>query len=50
MVKLINYLETEHHASIFGKIYSLIIIEISTVISFMSLIPYQKKVLEKFNK
>lgn len=48
--KLINYLETEHHASIFGKIYSLIIIEISTVISFMSLIPYQKKVLEKFNK
>ena len=26
--KLINYLETEHHASIFGKIYSLIIIEI----------------------
>ena len=48
--KLINYIETEHQASVFGKIYSLIIIEMSTVISFMSLIPYQKKVLEKFNK
>lgn len=47
---LINYLETEYDSSLFSKLYSTMIIEMALVISFISLIPYQKKLLEKYNK
>lgn len=48
--RLTNYVIIEYKASFFSKLYSIIIIESGFVISFLSLIPYQKKVLEKYNK
>lgn len=48
--KLIDYVISEYEASFFSKLYSIIIIELGFVISFLSLIPYQKKILEKYNK
>ena len=48
--KLINYVVAEYKASFFSKLYSIIIIELGFVISFLSLVPYQKKILQKYNK
>lgn len=48
--KLVDYIGAEYHASFFSKIYSTLIVELSFVISCLSLIPYQKKILEKYNK
>ena len=46
----ISYTENEYNALLFSKLYSTIIIEMALVISFISLVPYQKKILEKYNK
>ncbi len=40
----------EYQSSLAGRVLSTVIIELSLVISFFSLIPYQKKMLEKYNK
>ena len=48
--KLVNYIESEYNLSILSKLYAILIFQSTSVISFLSLIPYQKKVLEKFNK
>lgn len=48
--RITEHIYEEYQSSILNKIYSTIIIELSLVISFLSLIPYQKKMLGKFNK
>lgn len=40
----------EYQSSLAGRVSSTVIIELSLAISFFSLIPYQKKLLEKYNK
>ena len=47
---MIKHIETEYNFSVFSKLYTTLIIEISLVVSFISLVPYQKKILEKYNK
>lgn len=47
--QLANILLEEYRKTFISKIFSTIIIEISLVISFFSLIPYQEKILEKYN-
>ena len=49
-IKLTNHFYEKYQNSIINKIYSTIIIEFSLVISFLSLIPYQKKLLVNSNK
>lgn len=48
--KVVNLIHEEYQNSFLCKISSTIIIEISLIISFLSLIPYEKKLLSKFNK
>ena len=45
-----NQIMIEYHNSFLSKVSSTIIIELSLVITFFSLIPYQKKLLKKYNK
>lgn len=40
----------EYENSLFSKVSSTLIIELSLVVSFFSLVPYQKRLLEKYNK
>lgn len=48
--KVANYIREEYQHSFLSKISSTIIIQLSLVTSFLSLIPYQKKLLSKYNK
>ena len=48
--KLVHAISEQYYDSINHKLFSTLITEFSLVISFFSLIPYQKKILEKFNK
>ena len=48
--KIITNIRAEYEQTITSRLISSIIIELSLVISFLSLIPYQKQLLEKFNK
>ena len=47
---VINIIHKEYQDSLLGKTISTIIIELSLIISFISLVPYQKKLVSKFNK
>lgn len=48
--QVVQKITEEYHQSLGGQIASTIIIELSLVVSFFSLIPYEKKMLEKYNK
>lgn len=48
--KVVKSIHEEYQNSFLSKISSTIIIELSLVISFLSLIPYEKKLLSKYNK
>lgn len=48
--QVIHRINEEYQNSLTGRVFSTIITELSLVISFFSLIPYQKKLLEKYNK
>lgn len=48
--QVVNKIMEEYHDSLFSKICSTTIIELSFVVSFFSLIPYQRKMLDKYNK
>lgn len=48
--QVIHRINEEYQNSLAGRVFSTIITELSLVISFFSLIPYQKKLLEKYNK
>lgn len=48
--EVILRINEEYQTSLIGRVSSTVIIELSLVISFFSLIPYQKKLLEKYNK
>ena len=48
--KVANHIQESHQNALLGKMFSTVIIELSLVISFLSLISYQKKLLEKYNK
>ncbi len=48
--RIANHIYETHQTTFLSKVSSIIIIELSLVISFFSLIPYQKKLLLKYNK
>lgn len=48
--RIANHIYETHQIAFLKKLSSIIIIELSLVISFLSLIPYQKKLLLKYNK
>ena len=48
--RIANQIYETHQIAFLNKVYSTVIIELSLVISFFSLIPYQKKLLLKYNK
>lgn len=48
--KLVNNIQKNYYSTFWNKTISTIIIELSLVVSFFSLIPYQEKLLKKFNK
>lgn len=48
--QVIHRINEEYQNSLAGRVFSTIIIELSLAVSFFSLIPYQRKMLEKYNK
>lgn len=48
--RIVNHIRQTYQDAFLSKIFSTIIIELSLVASFFSLIPYQKKLLKKYNK
>ncbi len=48
--QVVTKIEEEYESSLLSKLSSTIILELSLVVSFFSLIPYQKRMLEKYNK
>lgn len=48
--RIVNHIRQIYRDAFLSKVFSTIIIELSLVASFFSLIPYQKKLLKKYNK